>query len=430
MSKPTLLQAPSAVRFRSAPTRTPKLGVDREAGVINGCSAIMTGEALGHGMLVDQKTCEMVVALGNAAGPSGVKSRFGHPGMCSDSLGTLLGHASNFRLEKGDGFAKALHDIKIAESAKIAPQGDLSAYVLKMAEESPKDLALSIVFSGPAAWKLDDDTEMDEDDDSLRRNGEWGSYFARPDNAVGEMPYARPKVLHASDMVGEPAANADGLFASFAAGAPAAQAFADLDALLARAGVPLERAAEFATTYLSERSHGRIRLAAIPSRQPAGVPAPPSLKGKCMTPEQLKSLKAKHPDHAGLLVDMFAEGKSEAECLSIIATKDSEAQVAALAAEKTKTAELAAELKTEKDKSTKLAAELETEKAKVLRFQRHGTTADPGGAPPKVSETATDEAGWKAEFAASPDLREEFGGDESAYIAYSKGVIRTSKKKG
>lgn len=459
---PSLQQAPAArARLRASPLRASPLSFDKLARTIHGCSAIAVGPALGHGMLVDRRTCELVVGLGAASPLQGIKCRFTHPDMCNDGLGSLVGHAFQWRLDDSDSeMAKARCDLVIAQSAKLSPKGDLAAYVMKLAEESPEDFAMSIVFSGPSNWKLDDGSEVATDDDSLKREDEddYGSftYYVRPDNAVGDEPFARPDALFATDLVEEPAANPDGLFArTFAAGSPTGQAFADLDALLERGGISLDRAAEFATRYLARRSQGRLRLSVVPrapvapaapvalsapvalavapplpvpvsSTPIAGIPAP-SPKGTSMKPEELKALKAKHPDHAGLIIDMFGEGKGEAEILSAI--KD--ATATALQARVDSLTSDIALLKAGASAAGVAAAELTTKlaaaNAQIKHFQEFGKLLDPGGAPGAGGVPATGAAAWKAEFASSPALQEEFGNDVDAYVAFMK---NESPKKG
>lgn len=164
--------------------------VDREAGIIYGYSVITEGPALGHNMQVDQTTLDQVVTLGNRS-PLGIKARFDHPNASSTSMGTFLGRTKNFR--KVDN--RVVGDLHLSDSAKDAPQGDLHAYVLGLAENDPQAFGASIVFEGKSEEQLDED--------GTRKTDATGKPLPK---------LARVDALFASDIVDEPAANAGGLF--------------------------------------------------------------------------------------------------------------------------------------------------------------------------------------------------------------------------
>ena len=199
--------------------------VDRENGVIRGVSAIQAVEALGHGMMVDETTLQQVVDHGNAA-EGGIKSRYTHPGLSADGLGRHLGRAKDFRLSE-DG-NKALFDFYLADSAAKSPEGDLRDYTLSLAEHDPDSAGFSIVAHMSQVWKLDD-------------GGEAASY-ERPENAIGDLPFARlpekqlrsgeiMNPLRAVDLVAEPATNRDGMFSAGTTNPLCAEAYAQLDAV-------------------------------------------------------------------------------------------------------------------------------------------------------------------------------------------------------
>ncbi len=70
--------------------------IDQEERIVRGYRVIERGEASGHYMWVDETMLDQVVAAGNASKPA-IKSRWTHPGLCSDGLGKFLGRAKNFR---------------------------------------------------------------------------------------------------------------------------------------------------------------------------------------------------------------------------------------------------------------------------------------------------------------------------------------------
>jgi hypothetical protein len=155
--------------------------------VIVGCSIVTIGEALGHGVHLDESFIDSVYAQG-AASKLGVKSRFGHPGMCSKALGTHLGRFVNFR--KSEDGRRVLADLKFAESARKSPHGDLAWYVRQLAQDDPAAFGTSIVFKNGERY---------EKDGQLDENGE-------------PLKFAVCEKLMACDFVDEPAANPDGLF--------------------------------------------------------------------------------------------------------------------------------------------------------------------------------------------------------------------------
>ncbi len=291
----------TTTRLRSLPVQTAPeaMRVDRAAGVIHGVSAIQTGIAIGHGFLIDQKMLSQVATLGNAA-TDGIKSRFTHPGMCDDGLGKMTGRMKNFRVD-GD---KVLGDLHLGNYAAKSPEGDLRDYLLSMAEEDPKGLAMSIVFKNDPAWKLSDGSEVPALDAE-------GDRTAKPEKSVGDMPYARASKLQAVDAVDEAAANRDGLFAAaFAAttSADAANVFEQLDALRERMGLTVEQSQTFLARYFAARADKKLAGAKPAKEAHMGI-----------TPEKLAELCKANPTHQSAIVEMFAAGKDDVEMLAVIA---------------------------------------------------------------------------------------------------------------
>lgn len=180
--------------FRAAPEKV-------ETNVITGCSIVTVGEALGHGVHLDKDFVKEVYRQGDAM-RIGLKSRFGHPGMCSESLGTYLGRFRNFRLV--DNGERLLADLHFAESARKSPNGDLPEYVKQLAEDDPKAFGTSIVFINGERYR------RDKDGNKIYQEN-WSEYDAF--ELTGEV-FASCKELLDCDFVDEPAANPDGLFAT------------------------------------------------------------------------------------------------------------------------------------------------------------------------------------------------------------------------
>src|SRR3989338_3036975 len=74
-------------------------GVDREKGVIRGFAVMTKGFVNdARGWEIDETTLDQVIQAGNHL-TIGLKSRFGHPMMSSEALGTFLGRVRNFGKE-------------------------------------------------------------------------------------------------------------------------------------------------------------------------------------------------------------------------------------------------------------------------------------------------------------------------------------------
>lgn len=141
---------------------------------------------------MDDISLTQIVELGNKNN-IGIKSRFGHPNMSGEALGTFLGRAKNFRKD-GDAVRA---DLYFDETAYKTPNGDLATYILDLAASDPDSFGTSIVFSA--------DFEVRLEKDGTRKKDEKGK----------ELPkLVRFKKLYGSDVVDDPAAT-KGLFNKF-----------------------------------------------------------------------------------------------------------------------------------------------------------------------------------------------------------------------
>jgi hypothetical protein len=392
--------------------------VDREKGIIYGASAMQAVEALGHDVLVDQKTLEQVRDLGNASA-LGIKSRFTHPGMCSDGMGKMLGRQRNFRIE-GD---KVVGDLHLMDAAAKAPDGDLRSYVLDLAEQDPGAFGMSVVISMHSVWKLQSGREIRTDDASLRRGHGDDAYYAKPDAATTDTPFCRIDALHACDVVDEPAANRDGLFSAAFSGTTSldsAAAFAAIDEVRERLGMGADDLTAFLGRYLASRSLTTTR---------GHLGQGGSMK---ISAERLAQLCEQHPAHAVPITKLAAAGHDEPAILAEVAKLES-AQVhadltakleAATKALSDASAAHAVALKAEQDKVAELSAKLNDITAKHDALAKIGGSApkDPGGSPTPSSQEKDplSEANLKARWEADQKLREGFAGDFEALKALAR----------
>ncbi len=177
------------------------LSVDPDAGVVRGVAVMSVGPAQGHGFSVDMVTLQQVCDLGNAAS-GGVKCHLAHPeqqadGSLEDQVGAIVGRIQNFRIDgtvlRGDLFLGAY-------ASTLPGAGDVRSYILGLAMEDPGAVGLSAVFG----YELE--TVLDDDGMPLAEGG----LVCRIDRLVQ------------IDLVGNPAANRNGLLA--AVDSPAAPA--------------------------------------------------------------------------------------------------------------------------------------------------------------------------------------------------------------
>lgn len=209
-TRPRLLRAPIARGLAQAgsekePAVDPK-GGDYGAGMIRGMAVITRGEALGHYQWIDAEMLSQVAAAINAS-DEGAKARFTHPSLSGDGLGKFTGRVKNARVD-GDVVRGDLH---LSASAESTPDGNLAAYLIRLAQDDPAAFGNSISF---------DPDYQAEVDFMIKHGAEVDEYgyvdfdtFESPDpENVENLQHARLKNLRAVDAVDEPAANPHGLF--------------------------------------------------------------------------------------------------------------------------------------------------------------------------------------------------------------------------
>lgn len=180
-------------------SRVDRTGGQYGAGLIRGVSLLTRGEALGHGYWCDAFMLDQCLSAMKVS-QAGLKSRFTHPGMCSDGLGKPLGTFQDARIE-GD---RVVADLHLKKSAHNTPEGNLAAFIMDRAEEDPQDFGTSIVFDPD--WDAEDEFY-----DEYSQEADHRFVSPDPDNKQN-LPHARIATLCACDFVDDPAANPAGLF--------------------------------------------------------------------------------------------------------------------------------------------------------------------------------------------------------------------------
>jgi len=201
---------PTQSEWLRAAVKSTDVGVDREKRTILGMVMAQEGtflEPKPRGRF-DAQSLKEIVTLARKT-QSGIKSRFTHPSLSGDGLGSFLGRTKNVRLdsvtvERDAGIVSLLAvrgDLHLADAAFHSPRGNLGQYVLDLAAEDSDALSSSLVLQSK------DEHELDRDGKPIR------------DANTGEVvpPLWRPQKLHASDVVDEGAA-VDGLLSAVGAG--------------------------------------------------------------------------------------------------------------------------------------------------------------------------------------------------------------------
>lgn len=224
--------------FRSLPVNTQAQRIDAEKGVLHGIAIAHATEAAGHRLLFDARTLQQLETLGNKL-PTGIKTRFTHPGLSSDGLGKYIGRTKSFRIQDG----RLLGDLHLASVAASSPEGDLRRYVIDLAKEDPTAFGVSVVVDLLKFWATASGTEVP-------------AKQPKPENSLYELPVARITKFIAADLVDEPALNPNGIFATsqlIASNTTAEEAFDFLDGWLSSMGVDHSHAFTIACQYFHAR---------------------------------------------------------------------------------------------------------------------------------------------------------------------------------
>lgn len=149
--------------------------VDDDNKIIRGVS-LMTGdlEAEGHDLHVDDTTLSQIYEWAKKRGKVTVKAD--HKGSDGKTFKAIVGYLTNFREDKGT--KKVRGDLELLHSEPLTPK------ILEMARKMPENFGLSAAFKGKGV------------------------------KGAGGKNFARCSKLLAVDLVENPAANPDGLFAA------------------------------------------------------------------------------------------------------------------------------------------------------------------------------------------------------------------------
>lgn len=194
---------PTAAKYQSAaPLATSK--VDAEAGIIRDVALVSIGEALGHGVRIDEKSLSLFFGL---AQESPFQSFIKHDD--DHSPAEVTGLFSGTYIDSKSGVLRAnwtaLNAFREHNKAEFST-------LIELAEKAPATFGLSMDFDRKNVWTMKDGSEV-EAEPIYKKTGDGREYFAGwKDKPVGatddELPVVRPYNLRSADFVQEPAANA------------------------------------------------------------------------------------------------------------------------------------------------------------------------------------------------------------------------------
>ena len=316
---------------------------------------VTLGEAETHYFWIDEAMLGQVTKAINGQ-PEGSKSRFTHPGLSGDGLGKVLGRFRDAQLD-GDVVRADLH---FFEAAHEAPDGDLAAYVMGLAEEDPKVFGNSIVF------QHDRGSEREHEGKHSDKEGN----FTSPDKANKQnLPHARLARLRGVDVVDSPAANPSGLFHrgdEIAAEASACLSYAlglsKEQPVLVELGIDADRVSGFVSSFLNQHGLEIVSKENKPmseSKQKDGAQAAEAdalrAEGAKTERQRFAALNSEFSDK-GFVCEQFAAEKSVEDAQTAWSVKENsrlageveelKAKITALSAEneKPKTADQAEDL--------------------------------------------------------------------------------------
>lgn len=130
------------IRFKAKPE-----SVDMENRVLKNVILAKVGEAKGHGISIEQKFIDDMVALA----ANGVRSNFGHN---YNNMGLQLGRVQGVKTS-GDMAIGDLHIYANADNSPRVPQ--MGTWVMNQAKEDAESLMLSISFKPSHYYQIDDE---------------------------------------------------------------------------------------------------------------------------------------------------------------------------------------------------------------------------------------------------------------------------------
>lgn len=115
------------------------VGVDRQANVLRGVVICEVGDFKTQRGRFNSAGIARVASM-MRMDRDGIRSRFRHPGLLQDSLGSFLGRLRNARIEA----TRCRADLHFDVSAFKTPEGDLANYLMDLADSDERAFAFSL----------------------------------------------------------------------------------------------------------------------------------------------------------------------------------------------------------------------------------------------------------------------------------------------
>ena len=182
MAKETL--KPTNRWFKSERVTFTASNINAENGVLSGVIMCQVGEALGHGVHLEQSFIEDGIKRAKKNFKKGMKARFGHPSMSNETLGSEMGRFKNFRVDDD----KMVADLHLFDSANLSPtHPGMKDWMISQAAEDPEAIMCSIVFKPLYEYQYDDNNKR-VNIWYCDQKGNW----SRCRNQNGEVTYYNP----------------------------------------------------------------------------------------------------------------------------------------------------------------------------------------------------------------------------------------------
>lgn len=171
--------------------------VANTVGVMSQVSLIETGEAKGHGIMIDRQSLETALKVIDNKVPAYLT----HNGAMQDRILQQIGFFKGFYIEDNDESSRLMAEEFVVLDSFRNDEPEKFHRLFDIAENIPETFGISLVFDCSLVWKTSDGDEYDFDEKP-------------PANTIGDQPFVRFIEIKSADFVDEPAANERGLFST------------------------------------------------------------------------------------------------------------------------------------------------------------------------------------------------------------------------
>lgn len=150
---------PSTINYR---------GIDRKSSIIRGIVLAEQGIFKDRRGRFSQAGLEKIVEVANRS-DGGLKTRWTHPTLSNDGLGTFLGRTKNIHMSTvsrdGIDVPAARGDLHLSPTSFSTPKGNLGDYVMRLTDDDPDAINMSLVLRAKQEYELNADGTAKKGDD-------------------------------------------------------------------------------------------------------------------------------------------------------------------------------------------------------------------------------------------------------------------------